>query len=492
MLRGLNQKIRDTKTRKEAMATGIEVVQSNEVILVDGEELKLGVQKQLSKKFKIQVGKSIFLEIKPGGSDELNDLNSKYEKQKKDLSEALLELGLETIEKVEKHFEQRESLEMQLSCLEEFTSKYIQTKEEELEAFELDVLNLDKQLVVFNSCFEDLLKEKQLPNTLLGFGKLNQQIRQSFTNTSKAFEQASIDLEVAQSNLQKFRDDQSNDESNSKVIESELNGLMSNLSTLETEYVDQKLLKTQINSLNNQIQELKLRLETQNNQLKSMEGIDKRDELLFIETEIESLEKKKETLISEKGAAKRTCYEISSSNPFEAVEKSKVQLEDAKSDYETLKRLSDSHKLLKELFGNAQADFSTRYTKPLERSIGNFLKPLISDVTTTQLSFDPANGFSGLKLRRGKEFYDFDQLSGGMREQLTAALRLSMADVLKSEHDGCLPLVFDDAFTNSDPERIDIVKKMLQSAVNKGLQVILLTCDPKAYENFADKHILLK
>jgi len=94
-------------------------------------------------------------------------------------------------------------------------------------------------------------------------------------------------------------------------------------------------------------------------------------------------------------------------------------------------------------------------------------------------------------LRRGKEFYDFDQLSGGMREQLTAALRLSMADVLKSEHNGCLPLVFDDAFTNSDPQRVEIVKKMLQSAVDKGLQIILLTCDPKAYEEFADKHVFL-
>ena len=38
---------------------------------------------------------------------------------------------------------------------------------------------------------------------------------------------------------------------------------------------------------------------------------------------------------------------------------------------------------------------------------------------------------------------------------------------------------------------IEIVKKMLQSAVDKGLQVILLTCDPKAYEKFADKNILL-
>ena len=127
----------------------------------------------------------------------------------------------------------------------------------------------------------------------------------------------------------------------------------------------------------------------------------------------------------------------------------------------------------------------------MAQSIENFLRPLILDAPATQLSFDPTNGFSGLKMRRGKEFYEFDQLSGGMREQLTAALRLSMADVLKSEHNGCLPLIFDDAFTNSDPKRVEIVKKMLQSAVDKGLQVILLTCDPKSYEKFADKFISL-
>ena len=74
-----------------------------------------------------------------------------------------------------------------------------------------------------------------------------------------------------------------------------------------------------------------------------------------------------------------------------------------------------------------------------------------------------------------------------MREQLTAALRLSMADVLKEANDGCLPLVFDDAFANSDPARIDSIKKMLNTAVDRGLQVILLTCDPMAYGSFGEK-----
>jgi DNA repair exonuclease SbcCD ATPase subunit len=314
---------------------------------------------------------------------------------------------------------------------------------------------------------------------------------QNFAHTSKVFEQACIDLEVAQSNLQKFKNEQFNDESNSKVIESELNGLRQNLSTLKKEYDDHELLKTQINLFHSQIQKLEVLLETKNNRLKSMGENDNPDELLRIEAEIESLEEKKEILISEKGAAKRSCDDIFSANPYEAFEKAKVQLEIAKADHLTLKRITDSHKLLQDLFGNVQADLSIRYTKPLAQSIENFLKPLISDGPAAQLSFDPTDGFTGLKMRRGKEFYDFDQLSGGMKEQLTAALRLSMADVLKSEHDGCLPLVFDDAFTNSDPKRVEIIKIMLQSAVNKGLQVILLSCDPKAYEEFADKQILL-
>jgi uncharacterized protein YhaN len=68
-----------------------------------------------------------------------------------------------------------------------------------------------------------------------------------------------------------------------------------------------------------------------------------------------------------------------------------------------------------------------------------------------------------------------------MREQLGTALRLSMADVLKAGHDGCLPLVFDDAFTNADPLRLARLQQMLALAVARGLQVIVLTCDPQAY-----------
>ena len=491
LLQSLNQKLRDTLTRKESMATGITVVRSNQVIRLNGEELRLGEQKQLSQKFQIEVGDGVSLEIKPGGIDSLNNLESQYQNQKKELEAALSRLGIESIPVAEKCLEQRVTFENQLSGLEKITQEYIQAKQKELENLELKASDIEKQTIFYDSCFEDLSKENPLPSSASALDDLYQKIRQTFVSTKKAFEHADGELKLAQSNLQKFKNNQFEDESNLKVIESQMNALKQNLSIVEKDHEDQEFLKNEINALNNQRHELEALLVTQKNQLKSFEEIDSSNELSKIEDEIQTLEKDKETLISEKGAAKRTCDNISSSNPYEAVEKAKVQLETSRVDYETLKRLSDSHKLLQELFSSSQVDLSIRYTRPLAQSINNFLKSFITDSPTAELNLDQANGFSGLKLRRGNELYEFDQLSGGMKEQLTAALRLSMADVLKSQHDGCLPLVFDDAFTNSDPQRVGVVKKMLKSAVDQGLQVILLTCDPKAYEEFADKYISL-
>ena len=52
---------------------------------------------------------------------------------------------------------------------------------------------------------------------------------------------------------------------------------------------------------------------------------------------------------------------------------------------------------------------------------------------------------------------------------------------LADDHDGCLPVVFDDAFTNSAPDRIQSLQGMLDLAARRGLQVILLTCDSAGY-----------
>jgi uncharacterized protein YhaN len=70
-----------------------------------------------------------------------------------------------------------------------------------------------------------------------------------------------------------------------------------------------------------------------------------------------------------------------------------------------------------------------------------------------------------------------------MREQLAAALRLAMAEVLHPAYDHCLPLVFDDAFTNSDRDRLVGLKRMLRHGMEQGIQILLLSCHPQDYRD---------
>jgi ABC-type thiamine transport system ATPase subunit len=71
-------------------------------------------------------------------------------------------------------------------------------------------------------------------------------------------------------------------------------------------------------------------------------------------------------------------------------------------------------------------------------------------------------------------------------------MRLAIAEVLVSSHDDCLPLVFDDAFAYSDPERVQILQRMLDHAAVRGIQIIVLTCNPSDYWTLGAKTVTLR
>ena len=99
-------------------------------------------------------------------------------------------------------------------------------------------------------------------------------------------------------------------------------------------------------------------------------------------------------------------------------------------------------------------------------------------------------GIGSVELTRtadGAVPFGFGSLSGGTREQVGASLRLALAEILAEDHDGCLPVVFDDAFVNADPERLLGLQRVLDLGAQRGLQVIVLTCDPAAYDTLGVK-----
>jgi len=84
-------------------------------------------------------------------------------------------------------------------------------------------------------------------------------------------------------------------------------------------------------------------------------------------------------------------------------------------------------------------------------------------------------------MRRGEE-ENFEQLSGGTREQLSVIVRLSLARVMARDKRP-LPLILDDTMGWTDDRRFLSMVQILRDAASE-LQIILLTCHPARFDRF--------
>ena len=157
-------------------------------------------------------------------------------------------------------------------------------------------------------------------------------------------------------------------------------------------------------------------------------------------------------------------------------------------------RKAGAIRLLHKLFLDEQKALAEQFTDPLAAKISSYLECLFGAGARAVVSLKE-NAFHGLRLVRpahGPGALDFANLSGGTSEQMAAAVRLAMAEILAAGHDGCLPLVFDDSFAYSDPERVQILQRMLDLAAARGLQIIVLTCNPPDYGSLGAKQVMLR
>jgi len=133
-----------------------------------------------------------------------------------------------------------------------------------------------------------------------------------------------------------------------------------------------------------------------------------------------------------------------------------------------------------------------RFSQPLAEKIGDYLKRLFGPEARAVVTFED-NAFKSIELVRSTQggALPFDSLSGGAREQVAAAVRLAIAELLAADHDGSLPIVFDDAFAYSDPDRVSTMQGMLDLGATRGLQVIVLSCNPSDYAGLGARSVTL-
>jgi DNA repair exonuclease SbcCD ATPase subunit len=178
-------------------------------------------------------------------------------------------------------------------------------------------------------------------------------------------------------------------------------------------------------------------------------------------------------------------------DPVRAAEESAAALVRAEASFTAVQRDAEAVRLVRDLYHKAQQALADRFTRPLVDRIGNYLSCIFGPSTRVSLSHTN-EGFKDLALSRDQgPSVEFLALSMGAREQVAAAVRLAAAEFLAADYDGCLPVVFDDAFAYADPERVRSLQSMLDLAAARGLQIIVLSCNPADYASLGAQSTFL-
>ena len=190
-----------------------------------------------------------------------------------------------------------------------------------------------------------------------------------------------------------------------------------------------------------------------------------------LQHKIEDSEKSIESVENSLREAERSLGDKSSEEYYEAFLEKEESFKRRKIEFEHWKHLQEVFYELKESSsGNPVEDIEKNFRKYLEH------------ITVGTLKIISLNDELSVELASGAHKLSYGTLSEGTKDTVSLAFRLAMLEHLYPEGNGLA--VFDDPFTDMDPERTKQACELIQEFA-KNNQVIFVTCDNK-YETMLD------
>ncbi len=160
---------------------------------------------------------------------------------------------------------------------------------------------------------------------------------------------------------------------------------------------------------------------------------------------------------------------------YEEIEEAERERLRAEEEAERVERRAAAAALLKRCWEEAREKRSVAWKNPLEGSIAELGRGLWGEGFGVRLD---ENLKIEARILEGREL-PFEALSFGAREQLALLHRLACCRLFTKEG-RAFPLVLDDCFGHSDPERMARIGRVL-SRPPAGMQILIFTCVPERY-----------
>jgi DNA repair exonuclease SbcCD ATPase subunit len=478
-LRKLEQSLAHAESTLAAIATDVERVKGTGKVTLGGEELAPGKPRQIDVPSELAVGRDIVVRISPGGGKNLEEAREALAAAQRKRQEKLEAHGLASVEAAAEALASRERLTADLKAaanrLEalapEATAKARESLSREFDTASARVESLLQQVDdlpapedgtaaedLLTACEQDLASmENELGgkrSAVAAMGDKAEKLEADLASATEAHRQITAEISHTQSGLavlveqygedRKRADDLARAEEAFKAASEKLDNLKAQRDALKPDQ-----LEADSQRLTRSIEKTSAALQ------------DARDELAGAEARLQSdgLE-----------------------DPEELLALAEARLAAAEEAHAREARIDKATTLLHTSFKKEQQALSEQFSQPLADRINTYLQAVFGPGARAKVGLEEKQ-LGTIELIRDARTgaFAFDTLSGGTREQVAAAARLAIAELLAAGFDGTLPVVFDDAFTHSDPARVRELQRMLDLAVQRGLQLILLTCNPADY-----------
>lgn len=489
-LQTLESESSNAAAKLDAIAASIELVSASLPVLVGDNPLQAGSTRVITDECTISVGTDVRLRIRPGGGSSLAEARRQQLDRERALRSELDALGIATTAQAAQARFERQQIEAQIES-EKAHLKGLGAESAEREFAEAErAFGAVETEAQRRAGLVDGFRapaDSAAARALLDQGESVLRAAESTERDAEAhWEDVKRSLEAAETELAERLESYRNERNQLAESEARLRVLL-DMHGQDQDRADR------LRELLGKRSEAQASLDTIRRELELLQPELQESSRIRLERAISTITGERHEAEKKQERAKSLLFSDGTSDPLAALAAAESEARLAEQSHAAIERRANAVKLLHELFAEEQRVATDTLTAPLAEKITDYLRCIFGPGARAKIVLEGSQlrGIEIVRPDRDLGAFEFSTLSAGTREQLSAAVRLAMAELLAEDHDGCLPVVFDDAFANSDPERVKALQRMLDLAAERGLQVIILSCSPGDYLSLGAKTISL-
>jgi len=500
-LRQLEQRATQARLTVQLLATRIELAAGGHEVRIDEVPLPVGESRTITDQTTLTIDGTTRLLIAPGGGTSLAAARQESDKAADLFRSRLNELGVTDIAAASERLATRQRLSQQIDQQrDEIATRLGEESEEGLlnraQASRQQLAAARQKVVTLQQREGSDLATIKLPEELADLDEILQPIEAEYGQLQQTVAEQSAAQQAAMQRQEAAEQTVLEQQQTVEAGRKKLDALRLEQRLLEQQHGDEKARAADLAAAREA-------QETAGRSLAATSDVLERFDLTTLESDIDryerSIDQANESIQAareDRAAAKERLQHYGALDLHQTRATAQAEHDLATREHQQAVKQASAIARLRDCFVQLSSDRSDQLAAPLRAKAEDYLAAMFGKGTRVSLALaDDGEGFSDLRVTRpgvASNSFSFSELSGGTQEQVAAAMRLAMAEILAGGSGGCLPIVFDDAFTNSDPERIGMLQRMLDHAATRGLQVIVLSCNPADYHMFGATEIDLQ